>query len=120
MIGTIKEVTERGEYRTVLVQREAADDYERKHEEKTVLPFELTPYLFKRNGVAALLRQGRSVAVTYHLVGSLGKTGMRFLKAAIDSIEGVAGASADEPGAVTTDQTGAAPDGQTESDPLPF
>jgi hypothetical protein len=119
IIGTILNVTERGEYRTVLVQREAADDYERTHEDKTVLPFELTPYLFKRNGVAALLRPGRSVAVTYHLVGGLGKTGMRFLKAAIDSIEGV-GAAADEPGSVTTDPTGTAPDGQAESDSMPF
>jgi hypothetical protein len=62
IIGTILNVTERGEWRTVVIQREAADDYERKHEDKTVLPFELTPYLFKRNGVAALLRPGRSVA----------------------------------------------------------
>jgi hypothetical protein len=120
IIGTILNVTERGEYRTVLVQREAADDYERKHEDKTVLPFELTPYLFKRNGVAALLRPGRAVAVTYHLVGSLGKTGMRFLKAAIDSIESAGGASADEPGAAQTDPTGAAADGQAEDTALPF
>ena len=119
IIGTILNVTERGEYRTVLVQREAADDYERKHEEKTVIPFDLSPYLFKKNGVAGLLKVGTVVAVTFRLTGRE-YNGKRYLSAGIDSIEGVAGASADEPGAVQTDPTGAAPDGQAEDSALPF
>ena len=119
IIGTILEVTERGEWRTVVIQREAADDYERKHAEKTVIPFDLSPYLFKKNGVAGLLKVGTVVAVTFRLTGRE-YNGKRYLSAAIDSIEGVAGAAADEPGAVTTDPTGAAPDGQAEDSALPF
>jgi hypothetical protein len=118
IIGTILNVTERGEYRTVLVQREAADKYEQEHAEKTVIPFDLSPYLFKKNGVAGLLRVGTVVAVTFRLTGRE-YNGKRYLSAAIDSIEGV-GVSADEPGAVTTDPTGAAPDGQAEDSALPF
>jgi hypothetical protein len=118
IIGTILNVTERGEYRTVLVQREAADKYEQEHADKTVIPFDLSPYLFKKNGVAGLLRVGTVVAVTFRLTGRE-YNGKRYLSAGIDSIEGV-GAADDEPGAVMTDPTGAAPDGQAESDPLPF
>ena len=118
IIGTILEVTERGEWRTVLVQREAADDYERKHADKTVIPFDLSPYLAKRSGVAGLLKVGTVVAVTFRLTGRE-YNGKRYLSAGIDSIEGV-GAAADEPGAVTTDPTGAAPDGQAEDSGLPF
>jgi hypothetical protein len=69
IIGTIRNVTERGEWRTVVIQREASDDYERKHEEKTVIPFDLSPYTFKKDGVADLLRVGSVVAVTYRLTG---------------------------------------------------
>jgi hypothetical protein len=119
IIGTILNVTERGEYRTVLVQREAADKYEQEHADKTVIPFDLSPFLAKRSGVAGLLKVGTVVAVTFRLTGRE-YNGKRYLSACIDSIEGVAGASADEPGAVQTDPTGAAPDGQAESDPLPF
>ena len=118
IIGTILEVTERGEYRTVVIQREAADDYERKHADKTVIPFDLSPYMAKRSGVAGLLKVGTVVAVTFRLTGRE-YNGKRYLSAGIDSIEGV-GASADEPGAVQTDPTGAAPDGQAESDNMPF
>jgi hypothetical protein len=118
IIGTILNVTERGEWRTVVIQREAADDYERTHAEKTVIPFDLSPFLAKRSGVAGLLKVGTVVAVTFRLTGRE-YNGKRYLSAAIDSIEGV-GASADEPGAVTTDLTGAAPDGQAEDDPMPF
>jgi hypothetical protein len=137
IIGTILNVTERGEYRTVLVQREAADKYEQEHADKTVIPFDLSPYLFKKNGVAGLLKVGTVVAVTFRLTGRE-YNGKRYLSAGIDSIEGVAGAAADVeqeqaeaesdaafvaagmPGAVTTDPTGAAPDGQAEDAPLPF
>jgi hypothetical protein len=119
IIGTILNVTERGEYRTVLVQREAADDYERKHADKTIIPFDMSPYLFKKNGVAGLLKVGTVVAVTFRLTGRE-YNGKRYLSAGIDSIEGGAGAAADEPGAVTTDPTGAAPDGQAEDSALPF
>ena len=118
IIGTILNVTERGEWRTVVIQREAADDYERKHADKTVIPFALSPYLFKKNGVAGLLKVGTVVAVTFRLTGREYNS-KRYLSADIDSIEGV-GASADEPGAVTTDPTGASPDGQAESTDLPF
>jgi len=119
IIGTILEVSERGEWRTVVIQREAADDYERKHADKTVIPSDLSPFLAKRSGVAGLLRVGTVVAVTFRLTGRE-YNGKRYLSAAIDSIEGVAGAAADEPGAVTTDPTGAAPDGQSEDSGLPF
>jgi hypothetical protein len=118
IIGTILNVTERGEWRTIVIQREAADDYERTHAEKTVIPFDLSPFLAKRSGVAGLLRVGTVVAVTFRLTGRE-YNGKRYLSAGIDSIE-VVGASADEPGAVTTDPTGAAPDGQAESDIMPF
>jgi len=118
IIGTILNVAERGEWRTVVIQREAADDYERKHEDKTVIPFDLSPYTFKKDGVAGLLRVGTVVAVTYRLTGRE-YNGKRYLSAGIDSIEGV-GAVVSEPGAVTTDTTGAEPDGQTEDAPLPF
>jgi hypothetical protein len=118
IIGTILNVTERGEYRTVLVQREAADDYERKHADKTVIPFDLSPYLFKKNGVAGLLKVGTVVAVTFRLTGRE-YGGKRYLSAGIDSIEGV-GAVVTNTGAVQTDPTGAAPDGQAESTDLPF
>jgi hypothetical protein len=119
IIGTILNVTERGEYRTVLVQREAEDDYERKHAEKTIIPFDLSPYLFKKSGVAGLLRVGTVVAVTFRLTGRE-YNGKRYLSAGIDSIESAGGASADEPGAVQTDPTGAAADGQAEDTALPF
>jgi len=59
------------------------------------------------------------VAVTFRLTGRE-YNGKRYLSAAIDSIESAGGVAADEPGAVQTDPTGAAPDGQAESDPMPF
>lgn len=90
IIGTILNVEQRGEYRTVIIQREAADKYEREHADKTVIPFDLAPYLFKKTGVADMLRPGTIVAVTYRLTGRE-FNGKRYLSAGIESIEAVAG-----------------------------
>jgi hypothetical protein len=119
IIGTVISVTERGEWRTVIIRREAADEYERKHEEKTVIPFDMSPYIYKKTGVSGLMRVGTFVAVTFRLTGRE-YNGKRYLSACIDSIESAGGEADDAPGAVRTDPTGAAPDGKSEADPLPF
>jgi hypothetical protein len=119
IIGTVIDVVERGEWRTVVVRREASDEYERKNPEKTVIPFDMSPYIYKRTGVSGLLRVGTMVAVTFRLTGRE-YNGRRYLSACIDSIESAGGEADDAPGAVKTDPTGAAPDGKSEADPLPF
>jgi hypothetical protein len=115
MIGRVIGITERGTFKVLTVEREAANEYERKNPDKTVIPFDVSPFTAKK---LPTLRPGVTVAVSYSLVGSLWKE-RRFLSAAVDAVE-VIGAAADEPGAVTTDPTGAAPDGQAESTDLPF
>jgi hypothetical protein len=119
IIGTVIDVAERGEWRTVIIQREASDEYERKNPEKTIIPMDMSPYIYKRTGVSGLLRVGTLVAVTFRLTGRE-YNGKRYLSACIDSIESAGGEADDAPGAVRTDPTGAAPDGKREEDPLPF
>jgi hypothetical protein len=111
MIGRVIGITERGTFKVLTVEREAANEYERKNPDKTVIPFDVSPFAQK---TLPKLRPGVTVAVSYSLVGSLWKE-RRFLSAAVESVE-VIGAAADEPGAVTTDPTGAAPD----DEPDPF
>jgi hypothetical protein len=115
MIGRVIGITERGTFKVLTVEREAANEYERKNPDKTVIPFDVSPFAQK---TLPTLRPGVTVAVSYSLVGSLWKE-RRFLSAAVDSVE-VIGASADEPGEAQTDPTGAAADGQAEDTALPF
>ena len=106
LLGTIHSITERGEWRTVLIQRDPADQYERDHADRTMIPFDLSPHTRKKVP-AGVLTGGVSVAVEYQLTGRE-YNGKRYLSAVIESIEAVGGAVA-EPDVESAGAAGVAP-----------
>ena len=120
IVGKFISLADRGSWKTLTIQRDAADDYEREHADKTIIPFDVSSYAAKK---LPELREGATVAVGYILRGSLWKE-RRYLSAAVESVDVISqpdGDTADEPGAAVSDPTGAA-DGGTVEEPesLPF
>jgi len=116
MVGSVVSLEDRGTWKTLTIQREANDDYERSHIDKTIIPFEISSYTAKN---LPELREGATVAVSYILRGSLWKE-RRYVAAAVESVE-VIEQPGEEPGAVESDPTGAAAGGQVDdSEPFPF
>ena len=114
VIGTVERVTERGEYRTVLLRRPAVDEFERSHADKCLVPFDLTPFVRKKLPAGAL-DVGACVEVGFRLTGRE-YNGKQYLSAVIDWVEPVAGAVA-----VGTEVSPTAePAAPAEPDPLPF
>ena len=120
IVGKFISLADRGSWKTLTIQRDAADDYEREHADKTIIPFDVSSYAAKK---LPELREGATVAVAYILRGSLWKE-RRYLSAAVESVDVISQPDsdpADEPGAAASDPTGAA-DGGTVEEPesLPF
>ena len=117
MVGSVVSLEDRGTWKTLLIQREAADDYERDHIDKTIIPFEISSYVAKN---LPELREGATVAVSYILRGSLWKE-RRYVAAAVAAVDVIEQPTEDKPGAVESDPTGAAAGGQVDdSEALPF
>jgi len=112
IIGTVERVTERGEYRTVLLRRPAVDEFERARADKCLVPFDLTPFVRKKLPAGAL-DVGACVEVGFRLTGRE-YNGRQYLSAVLVWVEPVAGAVGTE---VSPTAEPAAP---AEPDPLPF